>query len=128
MAEKIVKLNSNSGNVEVEIIIGNAHWGRYKLYLWDADGMNPNKIGEGLSTDNIPDKFPLKPLSKLNGKLLSWEVFIAAFGSNPGQSYSLTIKITQGGNSIPGGNITDSGAFGVENTTYRNDFVRFIVL
>jgi hypothetical protein len=127
MAEKIARLKKADGTPDVEIIIGQAQWGSYDLILWDEDGLNEATIGSGLNVDQIPDKFPInKPLTQLNGSLLSWEVSIASFAGKEGELYSVTIKITQNNAVVPGGEIVNSG--GLSGAAFVNDFVRLLVL
>ena len=43
----------------ISIIFGNASGGVYRLFLFDAENKNPKLIGQGVSTDNIPDTFTI---------------------------------------------------------------------
>ncbi len=123
--EKLVQLDAKGPSPEVEIIIGQAQWGKYVIDLWDPAGTQYEIVGTGLNVDQIPDKFTLKQTTaKLNKRLLSWEVKIAAFSSTPGQLYSVVVRITQGGNLCPGGLVQDAGP--LDKATIVYDFVRFI--
>lgn len=127
MAEKLVRLSKGAGAPEIEIIIGQAQWGSYSIYLWDQNGLNPDVVGTGINVDQIPDKFTVqKALAALNGAIISWEVSIAAFSSSPGQLYAVTIRITQKGSVVPGGEIVNSGA--LDGAIFVNDFVRLLVI
>lgn len=92
---EVTKLESAGAMPEIEVIFGSPEFGKYQLTLWDNTGHNPVQIGSGVNKDNLPDKFSIGNLGTLNGRLLSWEVIIAAFNTEPGSSYSVTIKITQ---------------------------------
>lgn len=122
--EKIAKLSKSGGVPEVEIIIGQAQWGRYHIYLWDPPGVGHWEIGSGLNVDQIPDKFSINRASAtLDKYLLSWEVSIAAYESGPGQHYSVKVLIRQDGNIVEGGEIEKSGP--LNGGIFVYDFVRF---
>jgi hypothetical protein len=127
MAEKIARLSQAGSMPQIEIIIGQAQFGTYDLYLWDAAGVNFELIGSGLNVDQVSDQFTInKPVAALNGMMATWEVKIGAFSSSPGQLYAVTIKITQDGQVVPGGQIVNSGA--LTGAIFVFDFVRFMVL
>ena len=122
--EKLVRLKPTGPKPEVEMIIGQAQWGKYVIDLWDSEGTKFETVGSGLNVDQIPDKFTIPHLpKKLQRRMLSWEVKIAAFSKQPGQLYSVTVRITQAGKVCPGGLIQDSGP--LDKAEYVYDFVRF---
>jgi|SRR5882724_9544431 len=104
---KLAKLDKNGGLPEIEIVIGQAQFGRYSFSLWDATGHNPVVVREGVNTDGIPDIFVIdktvgiQTVDDLNGRFFSWSVNIAAFSNSPGQLYSVAIHIRQKGNDVP---------------------------
>jgi len=57
----VVQIKKTGGNVEVEIIIGQAQFGKYQILLWDVAGKNPREIGHGTNDDLLNDIFPLGP-------------------------------------------------------------------
>jgi hypothetical protein len=124
--EKTASLSKTGGQPQVEIIIGQAHWGRYHIYLWDPDGVTSQNVGSGLNVDQIPDQFVInRPVGSLDRWLLSWEVAVAPFQPAAGQQYSVTVKVTQDGAVVPGGQIVDQGP--VNGGEYVYNFLRFIV-
>jgi hypothetical protein len=127
MSEKLVRLASGAAQPEVELTVGQAQFGSYKLYLWDPDRQNAELLGNGSTEDQIQKRFIIpKPLSTLDRFLLSWEVKIAAFSDDPGQLYAATINITQSGDTVSGGRIVNTGA--LNGAVFLNDFVRLIVI
>lgn len=81
---------------EIELIFGNAQWGKYEVWLWDPAGHNPTLIRRGLNNDHIPDKFPISlSAAELDKAQLTWEVTIGALGANS-QQYSLQVMFRQG--------------------------------
>jgi hypothetical protein len=127
MPEKIARLSANGNAPTVEITIGDAHWGSYRLDLYDHDGLNPVEVGTGLNVDQIPDVFnvPANAVTTLNGRLLSWDANVVAFGSGSDQPYSVIVDITQNGQKVPGGSIQISGH--MDGAKVVHDFVRFVV-
>lgn len=126
MAEKIAKLKSSDGSPRVEIIIGQAQWGAYKLFLWTPDGSSSQQLGHGLNVDQIPDVYTIsQPLNTLNNYMLTWEVAIAAFSSAPGQLYSVTVNISQQGSIVQGGQVVNSDS--LNGAVFVFDFVRLQV-
>lgn|SRR5262245_56187490 len=124
--EKTATLSKTGPQPQVEIIIGQLHWGKYDIYLWNPDGTSNQKVGSGLNVDQIPDIFTIsQPLATLDRCMLSWEVPVAPFQTAPNQRYSVTVKITQGGALVPGGQIIDEGP--LNGGEYVYDFVRLSV-
>ena len=139
MAEKILKLDPTGGIPMCEIIIGQAQFGKYQTFVWDVSGHNPLSVCTGTNDDSVTDKFPvsdsncgtqpgtvIKTVQDLDKRIFSWEVIVAALGSGPGQLFSVTVKITQGGAPVPGGVFTQSGSLTGAELVY--DHVRFIVI
>ena len=121
---RILSINMNGLAPEIEITIGQAQWGEFVVYLWDAQHHNPVQIGAGLNSDNVPDKFSIGPPAALNGRRLSWQVGIAAPQIGPGQNYSLLVRITQDGKLVVGGEIKDSGPL-PNGSIFLRDYVEF---
>jgi hypothetical protein len=81
----------------IELIFGDAQWGRYSVYLWDAAGHQPTLVRKGLNNDTIADRFPLSiSAAELDGSQVTWEVTIGALGGGQGQLYNLQVIFTQG--------------------------------
>ena len=93
------KLDPNGNTPQVEIIIGHAHFGMFDLNLYDANGKNPKKIGEGVTNDTIPDIFPLNqaPVNMLNGFTIFWRAVITSPVGTPGEKFSVFVRVIQDG-------------------------------
>jgi hypothetical protein len=139
MAEKIIKLSAAGGIPDCEIVIGQAQFGKYQAFVWDTTGHNPLTVCSGTNDDTVPDRFPIsdsncgsqpasaiKSVQDLDKRIFSWEVIVAALGAGPGQLFSVTVRITQDGAPVPGGNFTQSGPLNGAQLVY--DHVRFIVI
>jgi hypothetical protein len=126
MDEKITELSANGSVPEVEVTIGQAQFGKYELYLWDSNGQNPVKIGEGLNTEP-PHPFPIggPPVQALDGKILTWQCIVSALSTDPNQHYAATVTIRQGGNIAPDSPYVQAGP--LNGTEIVHDFTRFKV-
>ena len=110
MSDKIAVLKSGGPQPDIEIIIGQTNFAKYRIDLWDNAGANPDEIGVGTNVDSIPDEFSLgESVAKLAGRLLSWTVTITSFTGKPGDLYSVIVRITQDGKVVKGGQIVDAG-------------------
>jgi hypothetical protein len=122
---KILLLDPSGPAPQIEITIGQAQWGEYVIYLWDAQHHNPVQIGAGLNNDNLPDRFVIGDgAAGLAGRRTSWQVGIASPATGPGQRYCLTVRITQNGATIPDGLIIDRGELPPSGIFLR-DYVQF---
>jgi hypothetical protein len=119
---QVVKFSKKGGPVSIEFVVGQAQWGRFRSFLWQ-DKQSNQQIGEGINTDQIPDIWPLpEKAAKLDGKVVSWEVAIGPLGTNKGQLYSLSVRLSQDGQALPGGVILDAGELG--DAKFIFDFVK----
>lgn len=93
---KVVRLRASDGPPTIEIVIGQAQFGKYELSLFDTDGRNPVVIGAGLSHDQLPDSFQIdgNP-SHLDGRFLSWSANLIPAGNEINPQFSLTVHIRQ---------------------------------
>ena len=123
---KKVHLDRASGEAEVEIAFGFAQHGRYRIFIWDAAGANPRKIGEGVNSDNVPDRFPVgEPFSQLDHRIISWEGLVTSFAGEGGERYSVQVQFRQDGANRPDGPFTQSGDLKDVKAFY--DAVRIVV-
>lgn len=107
-----ILLGATKGQPTVEIIFGQAHIGNYRFFLWDATGHNPREIAHGTNVDAIVDSFDIgEDARALHEKLLSFEGIVQAAEARPGNIYSVTVTVRQGGEVCPGGVIQETGAF-----------------
>lgn len=127
--EKIAKLDPGAGDVTVEITFGYAQRAVYDIFLWDADSTNliwRSTPSPGFSYDALPDRFILsKPPGEMNHFSILWRGIVSSGEPVPGEFYSVTVMITQGGAEVPGGHIVNKGP--LENTEAFMDYVRLIV-
>jgi hypothetical protein len=127
MANNEAQLSRNDGQPEVEIIIGQIKRGDFEIVLYDADGRNPITIAADHNGQAISYKYKIeKPINQLNGSTLIWDVIIGASDTGAGQNWAVTLKITQNGKVVPGGNILNQGQF--EIIDHMSDEVRLIVI
>jgi hypothetical protein len=123
MPATIVKLSATGGAPTVEIIVGHAHFGMFDLNLFDATGRNPQKIGEGVTSDTTPDIFPLpKALTDLNGCTIFWRATVASPTGTPNEQFSIFVRVVQG-NSVAG---TDTQTGPVDGPSPKG-FIRLVV-
>lgn len=92
-------LSAKGGTPSVEIIVGHAHFGMFQFFLYDASGRNPQKFGEGVNSDTVPDIFPINnpPLNGLDGCTIFWRADIASPTGAPGEQFSVIVRVQQDG-------------------------------
>jgi hypothetical protein len=108
MAIQNVIFSATGGKPTAEILIGQAHHGSYRVYLWDSEGKNPVLIGSGTNWDNREDVIELGPTSDLNKRIITWEIAVSAAQTGPGQTYSVTVTFKQDGSAV--GIFNESGS------------------
>jgi hypothetical protein len=104
-------LSAKDGIPSIEILIGQAQHGTYRVYLWNEKGQDPTLLKAGTNWDQIRDRFDLGPGSALNQRMITWEVLISAVQPGAGQLYSVRVVIRQKNGPIQGGDFLDEGAF-----------------
>ena len=107
MPATVAPLNPNGGRPAIELIIGNAHFASFDVSLFDANGENPQKFGEG-ETDTIPDIFPIPgpTVTALNETSVLWRAVINSFTGAAGEEFSVTARIIQDGKVVASHNKT----------------------
>lgn len=112
MAENIAELSSTNGQPEVEIVIGQINRGDFDIVLYDSKGLNPLVIGRGGNNDAVAHRYSIgRSFQELDGSTLIWDVIIGASTEDENQNWSVTLIVTQRGNVVTGGQITDQGVF-----------------
>jgi len=107
---KKIELASANGPVTVEIVIGQAQFGRYELALYDTEGKNPVVIGEGISSDDKVDSFVMdQAVADLDGRFLSWSANLIPVGGEQNPRYSVILHVTQQSDERPGAPIVEEG-------------------
>ena len=122
MADKEAEFSKNAGEIEIEIVIGQNKTGKVNFVLFDKQGVN---LEHGSGNKSV-NKFDLvSALSDLDGALLTWDAIIN--GKNkPGQKWSVTMTIRQGGQVIKGGVIPNSDPPTFKLVHLMDDKVRLI--
>ncbi len=110
----VAMISGNGGPVTVGITFGQAQHAKYTIQLFDPSGANELTRQSGFNTDAIPDQFTLQaaPL-QLDHTILQWSGLISAFSPAPGQMFSVTFEVTQGGFPVPGGRVPRTGSLNV---------------
>jgi hypothetical protein len=125
MPANIANLSAGGGTPQVEIIVGHAQFASFEFFLYDANGRNPRKFGEGVNSDTIPDIFPINnpaPVSALNNHTIFWRAAAASPTGGPSEKYAFFIRVLQDG-AIAG---TDSRT-GLVTDTPPSGFIRLVV-
>jgi hypothetical protein len=122
----VLKVAKTGPAPEMELIFGQAQWGKYEVYLWDSTGQNPTLVRRGLNNDQIADRFPVSAsAAELQDRQLTWEVTIGALGAQ-GQQYSLRVVFTQAGKPLTPKPFEYSGP--LDGVKVIADFVKFKVV
>jgi hypothetical protein len=102
------------GPVSVEIVFGHAQHGTYTIQLFDPTGRQLLASETGLNTDGVPDQFTLQlPPARLDQHFLQWSGAVDAFSPRPGQRFSVTFRVLQGGRVVPDGEKERAGALDI---------------
>ena len=109
MAIQNVIFNAAGGKPTAELLIGQAHHGSYRVYLWNSEGKNPVLIGSGTNWDNLEDVIELGPIFDLDKKIITWEIAVSAEQTGPGQFYFVKVTFKQDGSAVRVGNFNESG-------------------
>src|SRR5262245_61223475 len=103
MAISKANLKSPGGLPSIEIIIGHAHFAKFEFFLFDQNGRNPEKFGEGVNSDGAPDIFEIGTggsVPALDKRAIFWQAAIASPTGAQGENFSVTIRILQDGQII----------------------------
>jgi hypothetical protein len=110
----VASIDTNGGPVTVGITFGQAQHAKYTIQLFDPIGTTELTRQSGINTDAIPDQFTLQATpAQLDQNILQWSGLISAFSPAPGQMFSVTFEVTQGGVAVPGGRVPRTGALTV---------------
>jgi hypothetical protein len=126
MELKKVFLSGSGRSPQVAITFGFAQHGRYRIYLWSQAGDSPRLIGQGVNTDDVPDRFDLgDPLAELNNRIVSWEGLVTSFDGGTGEQYSVQVDVGQDGANCLDGPFIKAGSLDDVKAFY--DAVRLVV-
>jgi hypothetical protein len=103
-----VTVDPAGGPLGVEVVIGNAQPGSYRLYLWDKGHRRYREFGAGVSTDNVPDTVTVPGTPRtLAGRVVEWNVLVSA---GRGERLDVVVRLLQGGAALPEGTFHYTGA------------------
>jgi len=107
----IVPVRAGAGPVTVEILVQQAQFGEYDVWLWDARGKTRQQLGHGLNTDETPDVITVlaDPSAAADRSILHWRIRIASFTGHAGDRYHATVIVRQSDLPVPGGTFSASG-------------------
>jgi hypothetical protein len=110
----VAAIAANGGPVTVGIAFGHAQHAKYTIQVFDPAGDTELTRLRGLNTDSIPDQFVLQASpAALDQTILQWSGLVSAFTPAPGQMFSVTFEVTQGGVPIPGGRVPRTGPLNI---------------
>lgn len=105
-----VPLQSTGEPVEVEVIIGEAQIGAFKVALYSPDGRDPVLLGEGVNSDQIVDVFEvcLKPNAQkaadrecaaadIDRHILFWKIAVSSPSGAANERFSTIVLVRQAG-------------------------------
>ena len=119
MAAKTIELTRIGGNPSIEIIVGHAHWGNYRVDLYDTSGKNPELVAKGYSGDVIDDEEEIGPIEALQGRSLGWTVRAASTDPSKLDLYHITVLIRQDGKTAKNGVFMYSGELETVKTVHE---------
>lgn len=111
MSFKTIELSAANGQPEINVFIGQAQFGDYRVMFKSPKTGAKVVEGEGDNADDIADTFPFKtPLVDVDGGVLTWFLNIIAF-SDEEQLYFARFDVRQQGKTVEGGVFEYSGQF-----------------
>lgn len=119
MAKQTAHIKSDGGSPEIEIRFGNANVGVHRLFLWEA-GRDPRQIG-----DSAQPRIRLEPPGKLASAKVSYEAIIQSPESGANQPYSMSVRIFQDGQPVPGGMYWERGKLNPDGVKSVIGFISF---
>ena len=105
------KLNPNGGVPSINLIFGFAQFAKFRIFLWDQNGENPQEITHGSNLPGAAQAFSIgMPANNLIGRFLTWDALIVSPTGGPGQQYSMAATFSRDGDTIQNSTFTRSGA------------------
>lgn len=118
-------VDPGGGPLGVEVTIGNAQPGSYRLYVWDKGRRRYREFGAGVSTDNSPDTVTVPGTPRaLAGRVVEWNVLVSA---GRGERLDVVVRLTQGGAPLPDGTFHYTGTLEKPSDSIA-DLVRLVTL
>lgn len=109
MTPQVLKIRKKRSDPVIEITIGQAQQGSYKIFLWDRTGKRPKLVASGLNWDDVPDTHKIGRKADLDGTYLTWEILVTAPAGGDGQRYAVAVVARQGDSVCEGGLYQESG-------------------
>ena len=105
MAENTATLSATGGQPEVELIIGQLQLGDHMIILFDKNGKNGVVVGKNPNGTPVAVRYEIpRPLAELDGNILRWNCIIGTTSLGT-QNASVTLRVIQDGQVVPGGEI-----------------------
>ena len=105
-----VKLDPTGGTPSIDLTFGFAQFAKFRIFLWDQNGQNPQEITHGSNLPGSPHTFSISvPANQLAGRYMTWDALIASPTGGPGQQYSMTAIFIQNGKEIQNATFTRAG-------------------
>ena len=106
-----VRLNPAGGVPAINLIFGFTQFAKFRVFLWDQNGQNPQQITLGSNLPGAPTSFSIgMPAANLIGRFLTWDALITSPTGGQGQQYSMTATFIQDGATIPNATFIRAGA------------------
>ena len=113
-----IKIDQNKGIPEVDIMIGQAQFGKYVLEIGDSQFNQVEEVRIGNNMDQIADKFPINiqipsitTSADVVDRVLGWDTTVAAPDQGPNQLYYVRIIVSQDGTPVENGLFEFQGMF-----------------
>lgn len=105
-----VTLNPAGGIPSITLRFGFTQFAKFRVFLWDQNGQNPQQIVHGSNLPGAPETFSLGvSASNLIGHFLTWDALIVSTTGGQGQQYSMTANFSQDNNPLPNTTFVRSG-------------------
>ena len=103
-----IEVRAAGGQPSARITIGQAQFGKFGIYRFEADKKTFSTIGVGHTPPGLQE-FPMGAADQLNGRFLQWDVIVAPFAGGDGQLFAVTMDIVQDGKVVA--TFSDTGQF-----------------
>lgn len=105
-----VQLDPHGAVPSIDITFGFAQFAKFRIFLWDQNGQNPQEITHGSNLPGSPHTFSIGvPANQLAGRFVTWDALIASPTGGSGQQYSMTAVFSQNGTIIQNAVFTRAG-------------------
>lgn len=106
-----VTLNPNGGIPSINLKFGDTQFAKFRIFLWDQNGQNPQQVVLGSNLPGAPETFSIGvPPNNLIGRFLTWDALMVSPTGAPGQQYHMTATFSQDNNPIPNTTFVRTGS------------------